>query len=377
MRLDRRTLAALAAVLLALFGVGIAVVDDDGDGRPEHITVNVPVPGPDQQVVADRDNQLERAEQAESHRLDPQVPGGGEPLDLHEDTRDETPPGVSRQELDEGERKTDRMARTQLGPRAPPAGAQSYSCPARHVVNQSALSGRRMGVVLHFTVSQPGSLDAIRGLFNRPSFGASSNYGFELFNLRCQQWVPDRRKAWAQGPANSAYISIEIITNDRSRASWLATPALKRGVLAALVRDLARKVGAPLRLVDPVGCAWPAGITDHDRLECGNTHWDVGRNFPWDVLMRQVRQGVRAAYRPPVHERRMASRLCRHDRLRHNARPRGSAEWRRQLGYWRHWKQRTIVQRRRLLADGHRHGFAADRRGTRARLLGQALARCG
>jgi N-acetyl-anhydromuramyl-L-alanine amidase AmpD len=160
------------------------------------------------------------------------------------------------------------------------------------VVNQSALSGRRAGVALHFTVSDPGSLNAIFGLFNRRSFGASSNYGFELFNLRCEQWVPEGRKAWAQGNANSAYVSIEIISKDRSRASWLSSAAFKRGTLAALVRDIAKRQGTPLRRVNPSGCVWTPGIVDHDSLECGNTHWDVGTKFPWDVFMKQVRRGT-------------------------------------------------------------------------------------
>jgi N-acetyl-anhydromuramyl-L-alanine amidase AmpD len=311
----RVLIRALAALLAALAAVGITVeiIDENRDGRPDRGRVTVgprefvelpPVQPGASPIVADTNQEQQPDELGEARRSSADLLGNA---DLHEDTRDETPPGVRAATLQQGRIRTARLAEQQLARPERPAGAQAYSCQRAPVVNQSALSSRRVGVILHFTVSQPGSLDAIRGLFNRPSFGASSNYGFELFNLRCQQWVPEHRKAWAQGAANSAYVSIEIITNDRSRASWLATPALRRGVLAALVRDIARRHGAPLQLVDPVGCVFPPGITDHDRLECGNTHWDVGRNFPWDIFMRQVRAGTtsqRVRLRTPEQRRR-------------------------------------------------------------------------
>jgi hypothetical protein len=267
----RSRLALLFAAVVILLAGGCDTDDDRAGPRP--------IPA----VPSDPDQQLEPVEQKQA---DTKREGVG----IHEDSRDELPPGVTPEEVERGQDYAELEAETRLGEPQEPAGAQAYSCPARPVINQSALSGRRLGVALHFTVSQPGSLDAIRGLFNRRSFGASSNYGFELFNLRCQQWVPDNRKAWCQGAANSAYNCIEIITNDRSRASWLGSPAINRGILAALVADLLKRHGAPPNLVDPVGCNWKAGVTDHDRLECGNTHWDVGKNFPWDVFMAQVRR---------------------------------------------------------------------------------------
>jgi N-acetyl-anhydromuramyl-L-alanine amidase AmpD len=267
--------------------VGYAMVTNDIDlsgGPPAERTVaiTVPVPGPDVVVKADADTSFDPAEQQAAEHAG---------LRLHQDTRDETPPGVSREALEAGEQRTADLAEKELLKPEHAAGAQNYSCKRRPVVNQSALTSKRVGVALHFTVSDPGSLNAIFGLFNRRSFGASSNYGFELVNLKCEQWVSEGRKAWAQGTANSAYVSIEIVSKDRSRSSWLATPALRRGVLASLVRDIAKRVGAPLRLVDPRGCVFLPGITDHDRLECGNSHWDVGRSFPWNEFMRQVKQG--------------------------------------------------------------------------------------
>lgn len=306
----RKIAATCAAVAVA--GAGIVVVIPGGDDPPPVVDITVPVPGPDKVVPTDPDNNLDRGEQTEAR-------DGG--IDLHEDTRDETPPGVSAEQLEAGERATEADARKELVTPEEAGGAQNYSCKRRPVVNQSGLTGPRKGVALHFTVSSPGSLNAIFGLFNRSSFGASSNYGFELYNLKCEQWVPENRKAWAQGPANSAYVSIEIISKDRSRASWLSTPALKNGTLAALVRDIMRRIGAPLRRVDPQGCFWPAGITDHDAIECGMTHWDVGKNFPWDVFMRQVRSGVEPA--PLTKTQRKACDLLQFHRSKAHA----AGEW--------------------------------------------------
>lgn len=290
-----RNAAAILAALIAMVG-GVTIALTAGpDGQPEiHIKPGrtfvtlVDPPGPAAPVVADTDQQLEPDEQAEAREIPPDLRGN---IDVHEDMRDETPPGVPPAVIEAGKQKTGELADQVLVEPVPPAGAQAYSCPDKLVRNRSALTGPRVGTALHFTVSRPGSGQIIWGLFNTPSFGASSNKLLELDGT-CWTLVPDNLKAWAQGAANSAYYSIEIVTNDLTRDQWLAAPIIKRGLLAALVRDLNRSVGAPLKHVDPAGCVWTPGIVDHDALECGNTHWDVGKQFPWDVFMRQIQRGV-------------------------------------------------------------------------------------
>lgn len=281
-------------------------------------------------VQADANNNLSRAEVQEQGAkpitADPTVAPDlsleNVGPEIAQDMRDETPPGISPQESADAEIEAPGVGQPQQ-----PVGAQNYSCTPHYVVNQSPLSGARSGVALHFTVSGPGSLQAIWRLFNTPSFGASSNYGIEL-DGECEIWVAISRKGWAQGAFNSAYISIEIVTNDLSRQAWLASRIIHDGILASLVADLLRRTGAPPVLVDPVGCAAKAGVTDHSRLECGNTHWDVGPHFPWDVFMAQVR----AAYNgfPPVcdakckrirHQRAVVRhRVARHDETHATAR---------------------------------------------------------
>lgn len=298
--LFKRYWPALAA-LLVVGGLVITFTDSDGDGKPDSVTITIGQANKQGQtknieVTADTDQQLDPAQVQEDKASAPEAdetPSADAPadLDLHEDMKDETPPGVPVEVIEAGKDKTEEIADETLNEPKPPAGAQAYSCRPHYVVNQSALNGPRVGTALHFTVSNPGSINAIWRLFNTPSFGASSNYGMELTG-ECQEWVPKNRKAWAQGAANSAYFSIEIVTKDLTAEQWRNSPMIKRGILAALVRDLNRSVGAPLKLVDPNGCVWAPGIVDHDRLECGNTHWDVGNNFPWPLFIRQVRQGV-------------------------------------------------------------------------------------
>jgi hypothetical protein len=287
----------LAVAVAAFAGTGFAVnllVDEAGKvtvevkpqplDKDEQLLEN-PVEGAPP-IVADTNQTVQPDEKQDQ---DEPVEGVG----IHEDAKDETPPGITKEELEFGRERTATLAEDQLVEPRKLGGAETVSCPNRPVVNQSSLSQRRVGVALHFTVSPFGSINVIHRLFNTPSFGASSNYGFELISLECQRWVPENRKAWAQGAANSAYVSIEIISNNLTREQWLSTPAFKTGRLAALVREISLRNGTPLKLVDPVGCVWSPGITDHDRLECGNTHWDVGPGFPWDVFMKQVREGVK------------------------------------------------------------------------------------
>lgn len=176
----------------------------------------------------------------------------------------------------------------------PVAGAQNYSCPFKGVQNYNNRSAKLIQFVVHETVSQPGTMAAIWRLFNTPSFGASSHYLLEVWG-KCQQIVPLSKNAWTQGPFNSASASVEIIAPaGSSRAWWLKQPIIKRGILAALIRDNLKRMGSPLRWVDPVGCTPKAGWTDHEHLECGNDHCDVTGcdAFPRELVARQVAAGV-------------------------------------------------------------------------------------
>lgn len=206
------------------------------------------------------------------------------------------PPGVTRQELHQDQTTA---ARNLVAPR-PPAGAQIYSC--RHAYGGHLWSSRGpikpTEFVLHYTAG-PGTAESIDSYFRRTR-AASSTFILEPRG-HCLQEVPLSETPWTQLAANRTSISVEIVTTgyNITRAQWLAMPIFTKGILAALMRDSMRPYGIPLRRVDPVGCNFVVGYTDHNHLECGNTHTDVLPNFPWDVLDRQLRDGGQSAIKAP------------------------------------------------------------------------------
>ena len=266
----------IIVALLALIGAGCEVGTAEDAETPAQTVTVVPVPDGAEGAELDPDQ-----EQTELER-----PAG---VDGHEDSKDETPPGVTPEDVAGIE--DSRPAGIDETP-APLGGAENLSCRRNLVRNHSArAAGSVVSMfVLHYTVSNPGTLDVIRGLFNTPSFGASSTFLLEPLTGRCELIVDPSRKAWTQGAFNSVAESVEIVCcrSDPSRQWWLDSAIVKRGLLAELVANRLRARGLPNRLVDPGGCTPLAGWTDHNRLDCGNTHVDVGRNFPFDVVRAQI-----------------------------------------------------------------------------------------
>jgi hypothetical protein len=318
-RARRRWVPVLTAILAAL-GVGIAVtvIDSDDNGRPDRIIIDLreraPAPDPGappadapgvdaadgeldgetsigrgpevaKPIVADADNEVDAGQEAKAG-ADPPVDVGP---DIHEDARDESPAGAPPFAAEKAQGAAEAL---QLAEPRKPAGAQAHSCPNRFVRNFSAPTGREVQFVVHYTVSRPGSMNAIWGLFNTPSFGASSDLLLEPSG-DCLRIVPRGRKAWTQGAFNGVSESVEIMAmGTEPRSWWLAQPIITHGILASIIRDELGRMGSPRRFVDPAGCAPRAGWTDHFHLECANDHHDVKPNFPYDVVARQVARGL-------------------------------------------------------------------------------------
>lgn len=145
--------------------------------------------------------------------------------------------------------------------------------------NFSSRAGTRPKMLVgHLTVSRNsagwGDVNAIRSWFNQSRAQASSNYIIDAEG-NCKYIVPETAKAWTQGAANPVSISIEFIHFSTTNPDEKWTEAqLRKGAL--VFADASKRWGIPIRLVNPSGCTWPAGVTDHDRLECGNSHVDVG-----------------------------------------------------------------------------------------------------
>lgn len=247
----RRYLPILLAIL-ATFGITVAVTtDDDGSHK---VVVHVP-------------RKIAPAPPGDLNLKAPLDQGGTAPATIQENVHNQRG----------------------LLPKRPAAGAQTISC---QTLYDGGIWSSRGGVrptefVLHYTAGN-GTAESIDAYFRRTR-AASATYLLEPSG-HCRQEVPESQKPWTQLAANPYAISVEIVTTgwNISRDQWLAMPIFRNGYLASLMRDSMGRWGIPIRRVDPVGCNFIPGYTDHNALECGNDHTDVLPNFPWDVLADQL-----------------------------------------------------------------------------------------
>jgi N-acetyl-anhydromuramyl-L-alanine amidase AmpD len=299
--------AVIAAVISLLLGLtlGITVFDDDGDGKPDRVTVTV-----------------EKRSKAPVGDLQIEPEPVSKPGVAETTLRDETPDEVPAEVLESGQDDTSILAE-KLNP-DPVGGAQTVTC--RKDFSGTVYSSRNgqkpTEFILHYTVSpnRPGWGDVlgIRDYFKRTRI-ASSHYIVD-FEGHCLQMVPTTHKSWTQGAANPWAISVEIIATGReTKAEWLRSPLFKRRVLAGLARDNMKRHGIPLKRVNPTGCVFVAGWTDHNALECGNDHTDVTPGFPYVEFSKQLREGGEK-------ERKRRTWARRHKALHKLSRPLTSAE---------------------------------------------------
>lgn len=210
------------------------------------------------------------------------------------------PPGAYHQGLRDDPIVGRDVAGERLSPAAAtvPSLASQRGCRTRFLPrNFSSRGGELVRLLdLHYTVSEnrPGwsDVDAIWNWFAQARAEASSNYIVD-FEGNCIYAVNESAKAWTQGFFNPWSISIEFIATGRERV-W-PDAGLRRG--ARIFADAARRHGIPIRFVDPVGCNVPKGITDHNALECRNTHTDVMPHFPYERFMRFVREAFQTKIR--------------------------------------------------------------------------------
>lgn len=263
----RRVLVALVALVAAVAAITITTSDDDHDGRPDTITIRLggkPPAGSTAPTVAVPAPALDAAKRGTAD---------------HRGSRDEVPDGVPRAELRAGQEQQDRLAQRDDLPVVTPAAApQQRGCRSRFVRNTSSRRGVRPRLwVLHYTVSgnRPGwaDVDAITGLFNQPSFAASSTYVIDG-DGHCAYIVRESDKPWTQATYNPVSISVEVIATGRE-GRYLAPAGYRR--LGQVISDSARRWDIPLRRGAVRGCSVVrSGIVDHQQLgSCGGGHGDI------------------------------------------------------------------------------------------------------
>ena len=330
-KLNAPAIRRLITVLVAAMCVGgtltVVLTDGDGDGRPDHVTVTVNAAPGDGRPAATITVPTHAVEQArDSLESDLRAAPAGTPRDLLDAAGDQA--------------ASIRATETPL----PTAGAsQGFAgCVTRFVRDQSSRNGVRPQVqVLHYTVSPNRSgwsdVNAIVALFDTPSFQASSNFVIDGEG-HCAFVVPIEVKAWTQAAANPFSISYEII-NTGSESVYLAPAGLAK--LRSVMREVANRTGIPLRRGAVSGCTVTrTGIVQHrDFGICGGGHGDIAP-FALDPIIDYVA-------RPGTPLTRVEQRI--NVGIAH---PAGTGHSR------RYWCQRSIAQRRAIIAAGDQHKHA-------------------
>jgi hypothetical protein len=272
--MNTRHLRLLAAILVAVALVVAAILllasgDDDQAPAPRADVVTQPL-GPPALARPDVPNSITvPAAPLEAAKQDSD----------HENSRDEVPLGVSSEDLRAGQRQQDDLAqRDDLPIVVPDAAPSQAGCQSRFVRNYSSRRGVRPRIfVLHYTVSSNrpgrGDVDVITGLFNTPSFAASSNYVVDDAG-NCDYIVRESDKAWTQATFNPVSISVEIIATGRE--GRLSGPA-GYAKLGRIVSDATKRWGIPLQTGAVSGCTVTRpGIVTHQMLgACGGGHVDI------------------------------------------------------------------------------------------------------
>lgn len=168
-----------------------------------------------------------------------------------------------------------------------------------HPTRQGALKsqGPDVHLVIHTSQGPEGdnSAEALGSFMTTPATATNvASYHAVSDTDRILPAVEYRRVAYAAGGGNARGRHI-CIPGDagQTREQWLDTVSRKyiRRV-AEWLCDQHEETGIPLRrlTVDQVR-AYAPGVCDHDAISKAfgkSNHWDVGPNFPWDVLFAVV-----------------------------------------------------------------------------------------
>lgn len=316
-RLHLRILAAFVIAVLAAVGL-VSISGDDA-----HVSVTIPVDGPDRDLKPDES--LPLSESALDARADVAQSDAGQ----HDGENVEAVAGLT------FEQEAARREASEKAAEATTSGPDEYSepltlaqqtqpgCVTRFVGNRSGRNGARPAlIVLHYTVSpnRPGrsDVDGITAYFNSPRSQASSHYVIDAEG-NCNYIVPETLKAWTQGFLNPWSIAIEQINTGRE-GRYAGPAGLAK--LGLVVSDIAKRWGIPLRRGSAPGCGVSrSGIVDHNQLGCRNDHTDINPYSVEQVIAAAIR--TRSGSNPPSPA---AERQCRKlNRLRKVKRGPGQA----------------------------------------------------
>jgi hypothetical protein len=160
-------------------------------------------------------------------------------------------------------------------------------------------------IVIHTSEGSngPDAAEQLAQFLTRPGdrvTASGSRYGSSYHAIiDLEQVIPavvDARVAYSAPGANTNGLHVVLPGRaGQTRQQWLSEPSLSRiDTLGKYFRDLRQKYGIPLERVTPAEMvAGTRGYCDHAAVRdaFGKTdHWDVGPNFPWDVLASKIRE---------------------------------------------------------------------------------------
>lgn len=303
-RIPPWALPLLIGLLIGGGAITLTVDDNDPDTPPQKIEVKIPpilkaqVESPQGPVTIEVPTKL-----AEKVAED----------NTHADLRDESPPGMSDDEVDsQHEAVEDSAAKDNLPPVSPLAAPTQPGCATKLVSNFSSRGGvAPRQIWMHYTVSRnlPGWTDvnAIVGLFNRPSFQASSSYVYD-FEGNCAYIVREVDKPWTQAAGNPWAISFEIIAMGSEPRFVTGKPLTKLG---GIIKDIGRRWDIPLvqGRVNSDCSPGKAGIVQHaDGGACAGGHHDIGP-FALAPIVRAAQRAYTPACRAIHRQRKAQGRL--------------------------------------------------------------------
>lgn len=167
--------------------------------------------------------------------------------------------------------------------------------------NVTRVAGRAVDTVVVHTMEIGERADAAEicaRWFASPASQVSAHYCVDAGTVI--QCVREQDIAWHARGGNATSIGVELAgTAGQGSRDWeddYSEAVLARA--AALVADVCRRHGIPVRRVGPPGLrAGRGGITGHadvSRAFGKSDHWDPGPGFPWSAFLARVRREIRA-----------------------------------------------------------------------------------
>jgi hypothetical protein len=158
-------------------------------------------------------------------------------------------------------------------------------------MNSSSRGGAAVRWLAVHTTEGAKTVGDLRAFFDRTGTGSSHAAADATGALAeaAQGFVPYERAAWTLRNGNPVADNLELCAFAAwTRTQWLAAPALLEACARWLAqRSKARGISLTKLTVTQVR-AQARGVIDHDDYTDATgdgTHWDVGENFPWDVVI--------------------------------------------------------------------------------------------